>query len=241
MDSTNFKNELYSAFEKNNISQYYTESGADMFFEFAQLLISANKSMNLTAITDEIDIIYKHFVDCAMLAPYIPKNSCVIDVGCGGGFPTLPLAIVRPDINITALDSTAKKIVFVQSVCDKLRIVNVTAISDRAEEYVLSHREKFDVCVSRAVASLPVLCELCLSFIKVGGLFLPMKGSKMPDELLLSENGIKMLGGSVTDNKSFQLKTSYVVMDRYVAVIKKISHTPSKYPRKYVQILKNPL
>ena len=145
---------LYEAFGENGIDDLLSERAADLFFEFATLLIETNKHTNLTAITDEKDIILKHFADSAIVSRYIPVGASVLDVGCGAGFPSIPLAIVRGDVSIISLDSTGKKIYFVLSAKEKLGLENLNAVCARAEEYVESARESFDVCTSRAVARL---------------------------------------------------------------------------------------
>lgn len=241
MEYFDFKNELHTAFEKNDLTEFFSDYTANKFYEFCNLLIETNKVINLTSITDETEVIYKHFTDCVMIAKYIPQNTTVIDVGCGGGFPTLPLAIVRPDIHVTAIDSTSKKITVVKKFISELELQNVTAISARAEEFVLNNRERFDVCVSRAVASLQILDELCIPLVKKGGLFLPMKGAKFNEELSLAANGIFQLGATLKNTINSPLISPDGTSERYIAEIQKTSTTPSKYPRKYGLILKKPL
>lgn len=168
-----------------------------------------------------------------------PAAADVVDIGCGGGFPTLPLAIVRPDIKIFAVDSVAKKLVFVDGVSRDLGL-SVTVAAARAEE--LGHdeelREKFDVCVSRAVARLDGLSELCLPLVKVGGAFVAMKGSDGLAELREAENAVRILGGTPSASDNFRLSDG---SERYIFRIEKTSVTPEKYPRKYNKIKKEPL
>ena len=224
----------------------FRDNGLEDFLECSEKfeflygkLIEANSRVNITAITDRDEVIVKHFADCVRVAEYIPQNADVVDIGCGGGFPTLPLAIVRPDIKIFAVDSVAKKLVFVDGVSRDLGL-SVTVAAARAEE--LGHdeelREKFDVCVSRAVARLDGLSELCLPLVKVGGAFVAMKGSDGLAELRVAENAVRILGGSPSASAAFRRSDG---SERYIFRIEKTSVTPEKYPRKYNKIKKEPL
>ena len=217
------------------------DRSAEKFYEFAKLLIETNKHTNLTAITDEQGVILKHFVDSAAVSPHIPRDSSVLDVGCGAGFPSVPLAILREDVAITALDSTGKKINFVLSAKEKLELYNLTPICARAEEHIGTAREDFDVCTSRAVARLNVLSELCLPFVKVGGLFIAMKSDKGAEEAREAETGIKKLGAVSTDVFTSTLACGDFAIERETRIYKKVASTPTQYPRKYSQILKKPL
>ena len=165
------KEALLNAFKQNDLDALIDDGKAALLCEFADILIETNKTTNLTAITSPNEVILKHFVDCASISLHIPSNSSVIDVGCGAGFPSIPLAIVRPDLKITSLDSTGKKVDFVTAAAKTLSLSNITPICGRAEE-LPSLREKFDVCTSRAVARLNVLSELCIPFVRKGGIFL---------------------------------------------------------------------
>ena len=202
-------------------------------------LIRVNSYMNLTAITDVTGVVYRHIADCLCAAKFIPKNAKVMDVGCGGGFPTLPLAIARPDLEITALDSTAKKLEFVKSVAKDLSL-SVKNLPARAEEVANDplYREAFDVCVSRAVARLSILDELCLPFVKVGGLFLALKGQDHEAELKEARLGIERLGGKVLSDAEYLIPDAGT---RSVTVIEKIKNTPKEYPRAFAKIKKAPL
>jgi len=202
-------------------------------------LVRVNSYMNLTAITDTEGIVYRHIADCLHVCPYIETGASVADVGCGGGFPTLPIAIARPDLAITAIDSTAKKLDFVKSVAKDLGL-NVTTLSVRAEELGNDplYREKFDVCVSRAVARLSLLDELCLPLVRVGGTFLPMKGQDHAAELLEAKGGIRKLGAELVRDDEFDMEN---VGTRSIMVIKKVQNTPKSYPRAFAKIKKSPL
>ena len=162
MNKSNFISLLYKAFEENNLGGLLTDEIADSYYRFADLLVETNKTTNLTAITEDKDIVLKHFIDCAAVFKFIPQGAKVIDVGCGAGFPSIPLAIIRSDIFITALDSTGKKIDFVTKAAHELNLSNLTAICARAEDFAAENRESFDVSTSRAVARLNILSELSL-------------------------------------------------------------------------------
>lgn len=207
----------------------------------SEMLVEQNKTMNLTAITDPDGIAIKHFADSvSVLTAYdIPVGARVMDIGTGAGFPGIPLLIMRPDIDLTMVDSTAKKLRYVQSTVDSLGLI-ATTLHTRAEEAGQSkeYREQFDVVCSRAVAALNVLCEYCLPFVKVGGMFIAMKGAKAQEEIADAKAAIKLLGGKIVSEKTFTLSDGG---ERNIVVIKKISHIPPKYPRPSAQIAKKPL
>ncbi len=213
----------------------------ELFSKLAYLLVEQNKTMNLTAITDPDGIAVKHFADSisALSAYEFPQGAKVLDVGTGAGFPSIPLLIARPDLNMTMIDSTAKKLKYVASTVEELGLV-AEVLHTRAEEAGQNkeYRESFDIVCSRAVAALNVLCEYCLPFVKVGGVFLAMKGAKAQEEIADAKNAIKTLGGQIVDEKSFTLSDGG---ERTIVVIKKISHVPPKYPRVSAQIAKKPL
>ncbi len=238
-----FKERLYRIFEMNSLSKYLDENKARLFYNFAHILLETNKTFNLTAVKDEDGVILKHFADSLIVADHIPEGARIIDVGCGGGFPTFPLAIARPDLSITAIDSTEKKINFVRSTAEKLGLENIRAISGRAEELALGEmRESFDLATARAVAALPILTELCMPFVRVGGRFAAMKALRADTEIAdtVSSGLFAALGGdkipavhevTLTDGVSEPLS-------RAVVVVEKRAKTPPKYPRKYSQIVK---
>ncbi len=213
----------------------------ELFSKLAYLLVEQNKTMNLTAITDPDGIAVKHFADSvsALSAYEFAEGAKVLDVGTGAGFPSIPLLIARPDLNMTMIDSTAKKLKYVASTVEELGL-SAEVLHTRAEEagQDKEYREKFDIVCSRAVAALNVLCEYCLPFVKVGGVFLAMKGAKAQEEIADAKNAIKTLGGQIVDEKSFTLSDGG---ERTIVVIKKISHIPPKYPRVSAQIAKKPL
>ena len=205
---------------------------------YADFLIEYNKNVNLTAISEPVEVLRKHFIDSIILSKYvdIPANSAVIDVGTGAGFPSVPLKLYRPDIRITLLDSLNKRIDFLKLLCGKLDI-EAEFIHGRAEDFSKKpeYREMFDFSCARAVANLSLLSEFCIPFVKVGGSFISMKGPN--ENISEGENAVALLGGSI------EKVTEYELFDekRRIILINKISQTPSKYPRNSGQIKKKQL
>lgn len=238
-----FEEKLYDIFKKNSLDKYLDSDKADKFYRLALTLAETNKSLNLTAVTDADGIILKHFADSLIAVEDFPEGASVIDVGCGGGFPTFPLAIVRPDLKITALDSTEKKINFVARTAGELGLGNITAISDRAEALGKGKfREIFDAATARAVAALPVLTELCMPFVKVGGAFVAMKALRYGEEIAdtLSDNLFEKLGGEKTPSVTpVTLLGGDEPLTRAVVKVRKLTETPVAYPRNYSQIMKS--
>ena len=228
--------------DKNDLSAYQTEGFRQKFYDFYNLIVEFNAHTNITAITDANEVILKHFADCMHVAKLIPDGECkLIDVGCGGGFPSLPIAILRPDIQITSLDSTSKKIDFVNLAAEKLDLANIHGVAARAEEYIQKTGAKYDYCTSRAVARLNILSELCIPYLKIDGVFLAMKARSGQDELDEALAGIKKLGGEYINTVSFEIHGDEEDFSRNIIVVEKRSKTPSAYPRRYGQILKKPL
>lgn len=222
------------------LAPYATDEAAAKFAVLYQNLVEFNSHTNLTAITDEAGVILRHFADSLTAAPYIGEKPLkILDVGCGGGFPTLPLALVRPDCRYFALDSTAKKLTFVEQTA-KLLSLPITTLPARAEEIAVTpaHRERYDLVVSRAVARLPMLCELCLPFVKTGGRFVALKGADGDTELAEAENAITKLGGKLISRKAFTLGEAG---GRVILEIEKARPTPAAYPRTFAKIKKAPL
>ena len=216
------------------------DDAAPSLLRFGELLLEKNKVMNLTAITDPEDVASLHFLDSAALLTLADlKDKTVVDVGTGAGFPGMPLKILEPSIRMTLLDSLGKRITFLQEVCDDLGLTDVQCIHARAEEFAADHRQSFDFAVSRAVANLRLLCELCLPLVKVGGAFLSMKSVESGEELEQAKKAIKTLGGQVERTADYQIPGTEVV--HRVIFIKKIAETPKKYPRPFAKIKKNPL
>ncbi len=242
MEKNVFIDKLNRAFRENGYEYLLDENKSEKLWKLACLLVETNKVTNLTAITDENGIILKHFLDSSVVAPLIPDNANVIDIGCGAGFPSLPLAVLRDDLKLVSLDSTGKKIDFVNFTAIALGLKNLQPVCARAEEYVVACRESFDVSVSRAVARLNVLAEISIPFLKIGGLFLPMKAAnKGAEELGEAEHGISVLGAELFSQDSLNLHFEGESIEREIYAFKKARRTPNQYPRKYAQILKKPL
>lgn len=209
--------------------------------EYGGLLTEWNEKMNLTAITEPQEILYKHFYDCLLFfkAVSVPQNARVIDVGTGAGFPGLVLKIARPDIRLTLLDGLNKRLIFLNEVLSRLGL-SAETVHLRAEEAGRSprFREQYDIACARAVAALPVLCEYCLPLVAPGGLFVSMKGSGGREEAASAANAVRLLGGGQTDIICENLRENE---PRSFILIKKISQTPPKYPRSGGKIAKSAL
>ena len=231
-------------FQENKLEKYVNRDSVRQFYDLTERMLSVNEYMNLTAITEPDAIILRHYADSLTVAEYLPQGVHVVDIGCGAGFPTLPLAIARPDLFILALDSTAKRIDYVAQTAKKLNLAHVDAISCRAEDGAAvgnAMRESFDCAISRAVANLPVLCELCLPYVRIGGLFVAMKAAQAAQEMELARDGIAKLGGRVRDVVSLDLIGEGGKEERNLILTEKIEKTPKIYPRNYAQIKKKPL
>lgn len=229
-------------FAKNGLEKYATENNIAVFQKLTEIMLTTNQTMNITAITDVEKIIPLHFADCVKVAEYIPQNARVLDVGCGGGYPILPLAIVRPDLDITGLDSTDKKIRYVQNTGDQLGL-HIHTLSARAEDVAKlpEHREKYDVVIGRAVARLNVLDEICMPFVRTEGLFLAMKGMAGFEEYEEAKDGIKKLGGKTKDLPEYDLHLMSESEKRTLILVEKTVSTPKEYPRSFGAIKKKPL
>ena len=208
------------------------------FQTYMELLKEWNTRMNLTAITEDAAIELKHFKDSLSILPYI-KGGTLVDVGTGAGFPGMPIAIERPDIFVTLVDSLDKRVKFLQCVVDTLGLTNVECIHARAEDFGRNpvYREKYDYAAARAVASMPVLLEYCLPLLKNGGRFIAMKGANASEEKF--DNALSILGGRLVQKDTFLLGNSD--MQRSVFVVEKFRHISSKYPRKSGVPAKKPL
>ena len=225
-----------------------TEEMVAKLDRYAELLVEWNEKMNLTAITDPVGIVVKHFVDSMAAVPYLPQKQGIslIDVGTGAGFPGIPFAIVRPDIRLTLLDSLNKRLTFLEAVCMELNIP-VERIHARAEEGGRKPelREKFDVATARAVAALPVLLEYCLPFVKKGGCFVALKGPDSDAEHRASEQALKKLGGNTAAVHKLLLpqtpREGMEQQERRIFVFEKVATTPPAYPRQSAKIAKAPL
>ena len=207
-----------------------------------QIMLKTNAVMNITAITDIEKVIPLHYADCVKIAELIPHNATVADIGCGGGFPIIPLAIVRPDLKLIGIDSTEKKARYVADTGNKLGL-QIETMAGRAEELAKSAemRQKFDVAISRAVARLNILDELCMPFVKTGGCFITMKGAAGLQELEEAKEGISKLGGILEKADEYDLHTYDQIEKRTVFIIRQEKNIPSTYPRAFANIKKKPL
>lgn len=218
---------LKDLFKKYNVN--LNDFQIVQFEEYFSMLIETNKVMNLTAIIEEDDVAVKHFLDSALPEKFFPQNATVIDIGSGAGFPALPLKIVRPDLKITMVDSLNKRIGFLNDVIEKLNIEGANAVHSRAEDFAKNNREKFDVAVARAVAPLNTLVEYLLPFVKVGGVCIIYKSSKLAEELKDSQKAIEILGAKVERIEKYYIAEKEI--EREILILKKIKNTPQKYPR----------
>ncbi len=216
------------------------ETKAEPLSAFAALVLERNRVMNLTAITNPEDFARLHLLDSAALlnvADFGGKR--VVDVGTGAGFPGVPLRILRGDFDLTLLDSTQKRVAFLAESCHALGLARINCVCARAEAFAADERERFDLAVSRAVAAMPVLCELCLPLVRVGGQFLAMKGGRGDAELEASRSAIETLGGEPERVADYAIPGSDVT--RRVIVVRKVKPTPKAYPRAFGQIKRRPL
>ncbi len=232
-------NKVFLKSEADRIGSCLDDQALNRFDLFAKLLIEWNNKMNLTAITEPDDIVLKHFIDS--ITPLscfdIEENAKIIDVGCGAGFPGLPLLIVRPDLDVTFFDALEKRLKFITVVLDEFGL-DGTPVHGRAEDFgnKPEYREQYDYAFTRAVAPLNVLAEYCLPFVKMGGRYISMKGAD--DETMLGANAIKELGGEIEQVVSLKLPNGD---SRNLISIRKISQTSSEYPRKSKKITSRPL
>lgn len=229
---------LTSLFSSQNIT--ISEEQAEQFQKYASILVEWNKKINLTAITEPEEIEEKHFLDsCLPFADVdIPRGASVADIGTGAGFPGIPLKILRPDIDLTLVDSLQKRINFLETACSAIGVTAKT-IHGRAEELGgLDLRESFDIAAARAVARLSVLSEYCLPFVKVGGVFIALKGRDCSEEIRLAYTAIKTMGGQIAKTVEYSLPSGD---GRTAVIIKKIKPTPPAYPRTKAKMEKKPL
>jgi 16S rRNA (guanine527-N7)-methyltransferase len=204
---------------------------------FCDFLLSENEKYNLTAVRDKSAVAVRHMADSLFLLTCCDvRGKNALDVGCGAGFPGVPLKIAEPSIRLTLLDSLGKRMNWLREILPRLGI-EAEVVTARAEDYAAQEREKFDVCTSRAVARLNVLAELCLPLVRVGGRFLAMKGATADEELREAENAIETLGGRVLETKRFPVGDAL----HAVVIVEKVRPTPKAYPRAFAKIKKNPL
>lgn len=231
--------------ELDLLSIKLNDNQINQFYEYFELLVEWNKVMNLTAITEMDEVITKHFVDSLSLIKGVlnleEKSYKIIDVGTGAGFPGIPLKIAFPQLNIVLMDSLNKRVGFLNEVINQLSLKQITAIHGRAEDLGrdVLHREKYDLCVSRAVANLSTLSEYCMPFVKKGGRFIPYKSGKIEEELNGAKHAVFLLGGKIEEVKVFLLPGTEV--ERSLVIINKNESISKKYPRKAGLPSKEPL
>lgn len=217
------------------------DAQVEKLLKYKDILKEWNEKINLTAIEEDKDIIIKHFIDSLSIAQYLEnKKIKMIDIGTGAGFPGVPVKIAYPDIDITLLDSLDKRLKFLNEVIKMLNIEGIRTIHGRAEDYGINreYREKYDIAVARAVATLPVLLEYCLPFVKTGGRFIAMKGSNL-EEVGASKKALDILGGEIEQVKELVLPFSDI--KRNIVIVRKLRQTPTRYPRKAGKPAKEPI
>lgn len=221
------KNKIIEIFSRYDIK--ISEDQADKFCLYYKFLVQENQKYNLTAITEEDDVIFKHFLDSVLPIKSLKENSSLIDVGTGAGFPGVPLKILRPDLNIVLVDSLQKRINFLNQLINILKLEKIKAFHSRAEDFAIKNREKYDYATSRAVAQVNTLSEYLLPLVKVGGKVIMYKSKGIEDELKSGEKAILTLGGVVESSNIIKIKE--IDAERSFAYIKKVKQTPKIYPR----------
>lgn len=221
----------------------FDEEKYNKFIKYKDLVKEWNQKINLTAITDDEEMIKKHFIDSIKVfnCDYVKNAKSIIDIGTGGGFPGIPMKIVKEDSKMVLLDSLNKRINFLNEVINQLNLPNIKTIHGRAEDFAqtVEYRQRFDLAVSRAVANLTVLLEFCLPYVKVGGYFVALKGPAIEDEIKAAEVALKVLGGKIEEIIEVDIEDSD--LKHNLLVVKKIKDTPKKYPRKAGMVTKNPI
>lgn len=232
-----------TALEFSKIGQNIALEKLEKLYEYKELLLEWNEKINLTAITDDEEIITKHLVDSAYALCAIQDGSKVIDVGTGAGLPGMVLAICNDNIQVLLLDALQKRVVFLNDVIEKLGLKNVTAVHARAEDAAKEevYRESFDISISRAVASLNVLMEITAPFVKKGGKCIYMKADKLAEEMKQSKNAERELALRKKEIREYELSVDGIVLKHNLAIYEKQESTPNKYPRQFAKIKKSPL
>ncbi len=239
---TDYPKYLADILNENGLSEFSTPEITERLARFCEHLLEQNKLFNLTAIKTPEGAALLHFADSLTLCEYIPENAKVLDIGSGAGFPAIPLAIARPDVTVTALDSTGKRVDFINNAAKMLGLPNLTAVCARAEDVTGSKfKETFDIVTARAVASYPILLELCIPAVKVGGRFVAMKSKDVSRETLGIDKVLKTLSITAPQFNISELQSDAETFERCIVVTKKTAPTPPKYPRAYAQIKKRPI
>ena len=234
---------LEKTFQSNGLFSLLCDGATEKFYRLTELMLTVNEKYNLTAIKEPEKIILNHYADCATLAARLKEGETICDVGCGAGFPTLPIAILRPDIKIVGIDATAKRTAYVKMAAEVLGLYNVSVLTGRAEEIGqdAKYREKFDTVTARAVANMRVLCELCLPLCRVGGKFIAMKGRGAEEELAEAKGAISKLSGKLVSVEKITLESETEQLSHPLIIIEKSARCQSSFPRAYAKILKKPL
>lgn len=243
INKQDFTSKINKIFAENKLSSMLSPSTLEQFYQLTVRMLSENEKYNLTAITDIDKIILNHYADCCSISSRLKKGASVIDVGCGAGFPSLPLAIVRPDLKILAVDSTAKRVNYVRESAQLLGLNNLKAEVMRAEDGGKNpeYRERFDYATARAVAEMRVLSELTLPFVRLGGQLVAMKGKNAEFELSSAKKAIATLGGRDPKVEMITVKGADESLTHPLIIIDKKERTPAIYPRPFAQISKKPL
>ena len=238
-----FPLKLQKVMENNGLGHVLDEATAARFADAARVLLAKNEEVNLTAITDEDGVLFRHYVDSLTVVPLLPEGARMCDVGAGAGFPSLPVALARPDVRVLAVDSVGKKMRALSEQAASLSLKNLSALSARAEELGrdAKYRETFDAVTARAVTRLNVLAELCLPLLRVGGMLIAMKAKTAEEELAEAKRAIALTGGTLREVKEFTLEMNGEVLERTLILVEKTAPTPATYPRNFSQINKKPL
>jgi len=236
----NEKEFLIERFKQNNINLYPEQ--VEKFLTYYSYLIETNKKFNLTAITDFNEVVEKHFLDSCLNYNYFKEGASLCDIGSGAGFPAIPIKILRPDLNVTMVDSLNKRVNFLQEIIEKLNLPNTKAIHSRAQELAnFVDRECFDYTIARAVAPLNILLELCAPYTKINGEIISLKSVNFDNELKTAQNAIKVLGLELKNIETIILQTESEKITRKIAYFVKKIHTPPCYPRPKNKVNTNPL
>lgn len=221
------KEKLKEVFAKYEIE--VSDFQAEQFETYFKFLMQENGKYNLTAITEEKDVIFKHFLDSVLAAKFLKNNASIVDIGTGAGFPGIPLKILRPDLKVTLLDSLQKRVNFLIQLIDLLKLKDVVAIHSRAEDFAKEKREKFDYATSRAVAQINTLSEYLLPLVKIGGQSIMYKSQRVEEEIEQGNKAIEILGGKLKEVQEFLIPE--IDAQRTLVFIDKIKPTPKQYPR----------
>lgn len=242
MTNTEYSAYLASVLTENGLESFATELICAKLAAFCDYLLEQNQLFNLTAIKTPEGAALLHFADSLTLSQYLPENAKILDIGSGAGFPAIPIAIARPDVQVTALDSTLKRVNFINSAAKMLELDNLTAVCHRAEDVTGSEfKESFDIVTARAVAAYPILLELCLPAVKIGGKFVAMKSKDVSRETNGIEKVQKLFSISSPIFNNSELHHGNEIFERCIVEITKKASTPPKYPRGYAQIKKKPI